>query len=143
VCHADVTSASIRYRVEGLTPYEPLYLQVPYRLESGSLRLSIAPVEYLLPSRARVRTAWQYECLKPTPETRTLGVTVVPTSESAVLEISLAPGTKANLGNPVLRRIEMDWIEPWPRLVGADSAVDVNLTPEEEERLKTLGYVGD
>ncbi len=140
---AEISSAAIRYRVDGLTPYEPLYLQVPYELETGALHLSFAPVEYLLPSRSRVRGSWQYNCLKPTSALRTLGVTVIPTSDTATLEIVLAPGTKANVNKPALRRMKFTWIEPWPRLLGAESAGEAPLSPAEEERLRTLGYVGD
>jgi arylsulfatase len=138
----DSTQVPLHVRVENLTPYEPLYLSVPYELESGAIHLRFAPSEYALPSRSRVSEAWTFTCLKPTTELRTVGATVVPTADTAVLEIRFAPGTRAVVSDPSLQRMMIDRVERWPRFLheGPDT---ITLTPEEEERLRTLGYLGN
>jgi arylsulfatase len=140
---ADVSTSAIRYEVEGLTPYEPLYLRFPYSLESGSIRITFAPAEYSLPSLARIRQAWTHDFLKPTDETVDFGTIVVPTADTAAIEIALEAETRAWFSAPNLHRPLFDPIEPWLRLLDAGADVMPGIAPEEYERLQAIGYVSD
>lgn len=139
---ADVSPPAVRFRVASLTPYEPLYLRVPYELDTGEINLRFSPAEYLLPSRSGVRDAWEFDCRKPTAGQQMVAATILPTAAEGMLEVTFAAGTRAVVGIPTLQRMLFDWIEPWPRF--SDSGADpyAGLTPEEIERLQTMGYLG-
>lgn len=139
VWRADVPVSEQMYTADGLTPYDPLFLEMNYTLESGRIYLSLAPAEYRWPGTGRALDIWEHAIAKP-GEDQKLAATVVPIGESVRLVITLAPGTKARFDAPVLRRMSFKRIEEWPH-APADDTSNTGLNIEDIQRMKALGYM--
>jgi len=135
----EVPVSELVYTAEGLTPYEPLFLEMKYTLESGRLYMSLAPAEYRWPGTGRAQEIWQHVCAKPGAD-HTLAATVVPLGDTARLVITMMPGTKARFDAPTLRRMNFKRIEEWPHAPATDTS-DSGLSVEERQRLEALGYM--
>jgi arylsulfatase A-like enzyme len=131
--------AAIIYTASGLTPREPVTLNMDYDLGAGRIHLVAPRVEYLVPGTAGPRDAWDYVCAKP-GKGKTFGATILPIGGEFEVRISFAPGTRARVSPPTLRKILTPRIEPWPALPSRRD-VEGALSEEEREHLRSLGYL--
>ncbi len=135
---AETAVAGLRGRATGIEPGGRYLLRVPYTLESGRIRVALSPAEFKRPGLGRVDYVWRHELVTSSSEASLLSVVVVPAGEAVDLRVVFDPGTIATLGEPELRRIDENWVEPWP--APADKWQDRD-DAEELERLRALGYV--
>jgi len=131
----DIPLGGVTFQADGLTPWEPLFVEVPYSLESGRLTITLSPVAYRWPGTVKEQSVWEYVIQKPT-EGHNFSAVVVPRAESVTLRITPQLATRGTISRPTLRRIQPKWLAPWPRSP-EDGAVD----PELIQRMKALGYV--
>lgn len=137
----EVPVSELAYTAEGLTPYEPLFLEMKYTLETGRIYMSLAPAEYRWPGTGRALDIWEHVCAKPGAD-QTLAATIVPLKDTMRLVITMMPGTKARFDAPTLRRMNFKRIEEWPHAPANDTS-DSGLTIEEQQQMQALGYMAD
>jgi len=135
----DVNATRIAFAAEGLTPKEPVFLEVPYSLSSGRFRVTVTPAAYRWPGSARESEVWEHVCAKPGDDQK-IAVAVLPLADKVVVEITAAPGTRGRVDLPSLRTMQVDRVEPWLRRPDGDSAGPA-FEPEEVQRMKALGYL--
>jgi arylsulfatase len=135
---ADSPVPGVQAVATGIEPGERYLLLIPYTLTSGRIRVALSPAEFKRPGLGQVDYVWRHEIVTSGDASSLLSVVVVPVAETVEFRIVFDPGTRATVGDPELRRVVADWIEPWPE--PADKWQDRDDT-DELERLKALGYV--
>jgi hypothetical protein len=115
-----------------------VFLEMDYDLEAGRIHVVAPQVEYLIPGTAWPLDTWDYLCAKPGANKK-LATTLLPLAGEIEVRITFAPGTRAGIKPPTLRKILSERVEPWP--IFPAGAAGGGLDEQERERLKALGYL--
>jgi arylsulfatase A-like enzyme len=127
-------SAEIRIPAAIAEPDAPHWLELPFTLHSGTLRLSLETEDG--------HTFWSYTARRAhEAEGFPLACRVRPETGTAILRIRVDDGGAVELGEPSLRRMQVPLHEPVAvGAAGDDVGGQRELSPEDQERIEALGY---